>query len=156
MRVLNVEDRVVLRLLDHLGEVEIEGGVVLPVQHHEPHGVAADLVDHLAQGDDASVFRQAREAFPDLDLSPAALARADLSGLTDSGLLDHLGEVEIEGGVVLPVQHHEPHGVAADLVDPREAFPDLDLSPAALARADLSGLTDSGELDMMRLIAQFD
>ncbi len=36
----------------------------------------------------------------------------------------------------------------------REAFPDLDLSPAALARADLSGLTDSGELDMMRLIAQ--
>ncbi|MFC6788317.1 arginine--tRNA ligase [Methylobacterium komagatae] len=38
----------------------------------------------------------------------------------------------------------------------REAFPDADLSPNALyAEADLSVLTDSGEAEMMRLIAQY-
>ena len=31
----------------------------------------------------ASIFRQAKEAFPDLDLSPDALSRADLGALTD-------------------------------------------------------------------------
>ena len=50
MRVLHIEHRIVLRLLDHLGEIEIEHGVVLAIEHHEAHGVAADLVDHLAQG----------------------------------------------------------------------------------------------------------
>ncbi|MGU3662822.1 arginine--tRNA ligase [Methylobacterium sp. A49B] len=38
----------------------------------------------------------------------------------------------------------------------REAFPDTDLSPAALLReADLGLLTDAGEIEMMRLIAQY-
>ncbi len=35
------------------------------------------------------------------------------------------------------------------------AFPDLDLSPAALAQADLSLLTDEGERDLMRTLAQY-
>ena len=50
--VLDVEHRVVARLLDHLGEVEIEHGVVLAVEHHEAHGVAADLIHHFAQRDE--------------------------------------------------------------------------------------------------------
>ncbi len=50
VRVLNIEYRVVLRLLHHLGEVEIERRVILAIQHHEAHGIAADLVHHLAQG----------------------------------------------------------------------------------------------------------
>ncbi len=38
----------------------------------------------------------------------------------------------------------------------REAFPDADLTPAAiLAEADLSALADSGEIEMMRLLAQY-
>jgi arginyl-tRNA synthetase len=38
----------------------------------------------------------------------------------------------------------------------REAFPDTDLSPAALLReADLGRLVDPGEIEMMRLIAQY-
>jgi hypothetical protein len=47
--VLDVEHRIVLGLLDHLGEVEIQHRVVLAEQHHEAHGVGADLVDDLAQ-----------------------------------------------------------------------------------------------------------
>src|SRR5579872_582572 len=50
--VLNVEDRVVPRLLDHLGKIEIKDRVVLPVEHHEADGILADFVDHLAQGDE--------------------------------------------------------------------------------------------------------
>ena len=53
MGVLDVEDRVVLRLLGDLGEVEIQGRVVLAREHDEADDVAADLVDHVAQGDDA-------------------------------------------------------------------------------------------------------
>jgi arginyl-tRNA synthetase len=37
----------------------------------------------------------------------------------------------------------------------REAFPDLDLSPLALAKADLSALTDEGERALMRKMADF-
>ena len=47
MGILHIEDRVVLRLLDHLGEVKIECRVVGAEQHHETHRVATDLVDHL-------------------------------------------------------------------------------------------------------------
>ena len=52
--VLDVEHRIVVRLLDHLGEVEVEHGVVLAVQHHEADGVLADLIDHFAQGDEVA------------------------------------------------------------------------------------------------------
>jgi hypothetical protein len=50
--VLNIEYRVLARLLDHLGKVEIEHRIVLAVEHHEADGILADLVDHLAQGDE--------------------------------------------------------------------------------------------------------
>ena len=56
--VLDIEHRVVLGLLDHLGEIEIQHRVVLAEQHHEAHRVGADLVDHLAQRDEiAGAFR---------------------------------------------------------------------------------------------------
>ena len=47
--VLDVEDRIVLALLDHLREVEIERRVVLAHQHHEPDSVRADLIHDLTQ-----------------------------------------------------------------------------------------------------------
>ena len=50
MPVLDVENWIIARLLDHLGQVEIQHGVVLAEQHHEPHRVGANLVDHLSQG----------------------------------------------------------------------------------------------------------
>ena len=40
---LHVEDRIIARLLDHLGEVEIQGRVVLAKQHHEADRVAAEV-----------------------------------------------------------------------------------------------------------------
>ena len=49
MAVLDVEDRVVAGLLDHLGKIEIEHRVVLAVEHHEAHGVAADLIHDFTQ-----------------------------------------------------------------------------------------------------------
>ena len=52
MRILHVEDRIVLRLLRHFLEIEIERRIVLAEQHHEAHRVAADLLDHLAQRDE--------------------------------------------------------------------------------------------------------
>ena len=74
----------------------------------------------------ASVFRQAREAFPSLDLTPAALAQADLTRLGD------VGEVEIarrlaqfprvvEGAAA----SHEPHRVAFYLYDLASSFHSL-------------------------------
>ena len=58
MPVLDIEHRIVLRLLEHLGEIEIKHGVVPAEQHHEPHGVGTNLVDHLAQRDEiARAFR---------------------------------------------------------------------------------------------------
>ena len=47
--VLHVENRIVARLLDHLGEVEVERGVVLAKQHHEADGIAPDFIDDLAK-----------------------------------------------------------------------------------------------------------
>ncbi len=44
---------------------------------------------------------------------------------------------------------------ASVLRQAREAFPDADFAPATLARAELSLLTDSGEGELMRLLAQF-
>src|SRR5262252_1070329 len=37
-------------MLDDLCKIEIEHCVIFPVEHVEPHGIAPDLVDHLAQG----------------------------------------------------------------------------------------------------------
>src|SRR3546814_20853798 len=52
--VLDVENRVVARLLHHLDEVEVEGGVVLAGQHDESDDVLADLLDDLAPGDEGA------------------------------------------------------------------------------------------------------
>ncbi len=50
MGVLNIKDRIVLRLLDDFRKVELERRVVLTIQHHETHGVDSDFLDDLAQG----------------------------------------------------------------------------------------------------------
>ena len=50
--VLDIKHRIVLGLLDDLGEVEIQNRFVLAEQHHEPHRIGADLVHHLAQRDE--------------------------------------------------------------------------------------------------------
>ncbi len=58
MRILNVEDGIVPRLLGDLGEVEIERLVVATSQHHEAEGILADLVDDIAHGhESAGAFR---------------------------------------------------------------------------------------------------
>ena len=51
---LHVKYRILLRLLNHFGEVEVERSVVLAIQHHEPHGIGADLVDDVAHGDEGA------------------------------------------------------------------------------------------------------
>jgi arginyl-tRNA synthetase len=66
----------------------------------------------------ASIFRNAAEQLPSLDLSPKALEKADLSILTDAGELDlikRLGAFPrlVEGAA----KAHEPHRVAFYLYD---------------------------------------
>src|SRR5205085_10836860 len=48
--VLDIKYRVLARLLDHLGKIEIEGGIVLAIKHHEADGILADLFHDFAQG----------------------------------------------------------------------------------------------------------
>ncbi|SIQ72437.1 arginyl-tRNA synthetase [Bosea sp. TND4EK4] len=74
----------------------------------------------------ASIFRQAREAFPDLDLSPAALSQADLSILTDEaevGILKIIAAYPrvIEGAAAA----HEPHRVGFFVHELASAFHSL-------------------------------
>ncbi|PTM42669.1 arginine--tRNA ligase [Bosea sp. 124] len=74
----------------------------------------------------ASIFRQAREAFPDLDLAPAALARADLARLTDEaeiGIVKLIAAYPriIEGAAAA----HEPHRVAFFVHELASAFHSL-------------------------------
>ncbi len=66
----------------------------------------------------ASIFRNAAEQMPSLDLSPKALEKADLSGLNDPGEIDlikRLGAFPrlVEGAA----KAHEPHRVAFYLYD---------------------------------------
>ena len=49
MSILHVKDRIVLGLLDDLGEVEVERRVILAHQHDEANGIASDLFDNLAK-----------------------------------------------------------------------------------------------------------
>lgn len=74
----------------------------------------------------ASIFRQAREAFPDLDLSPQALAGADLGRLTDEaevGIVKLIAAYPriIEGAAAA----HEPHRVAFFVHELASAFHSL-------------------------------
>ncbi len=74
----------------------------------------------------ASIFRQAREAFPDLDLSPASLALADLARLDDEaevGIVKLIASYPriIEGAATA----HEPHRVAFFVHELASAFHSL-------------------------------
>jgi arginyl-tRNA synthetase len=74
----------------------------------------------------ASVFRQAREAFASLDLTPAALAKADLTRLGDAGEVEIARRLAqfprvVEGAAM----SHEPHRVAFYLYDLASSFHSL-------------------------------
>jgi len=70
-----------------------------------------------------SIFKQAFAAFPGLDLSSAALAKADLSQLTDEG---ELGLIQLIAQYPRQVEAaalaHEPHRIAFYLHDLASAF----------------------------------
>jgi len=74
----------------------------------------------------ASIFRQAREAFPDLDLSPQALAGADLARLTDEA---EFGIVKLIAAYPRIVESaaaaHEPHRLAFFVHELASAFHSL-------------------------------
>lgn len=74
----------------------------------------------------ASIFRQAAEAFPDLDLSPQALAQADLGLLTDEA---EIGIVKMIAAYPRMIEaaaaSHEPHRVAFFVHDLASAFHSL-------------------------------
>ncbi|KPF63444.1 arginyl-tRNA synthetase [Bosea sp. AAP35] len=74
----------------------------------------------------ASIFRQARETFPDLDLAPSALAQADLARLTDEA---ELGIVKLIAAYPRIIEGaasaHEPHRVAFFVHELASAFHSL-------------------------------
>jgi arginyl-tRNA synthetase len=74
----------------------------------------------------ASVFRQAREAFPGLDLGPDGLRQADLTLLVDEGEVEIARRLAqfyrvVEGAAA----SHEPHRVAFYLYDLASSFHSL-------------------------------
>lgn len=74
----------------------------------------------------SSIFRQAREAFPDIDLSPAALAQVDLARLTDDS---EIGIVKMIAAYPRMIDGaagaHEPHRVAFFVHELASAFHSL-------------------------------
>ena len=74
----------------------------------------------------ASIFRQAKEAFPDLDLSPDALSRADLGALTDEAEIGIVKQIAAYPRMIeAAAQAHEPHRVAFFAHDLASAFHSL-------------------------------
>src|SRR5215217_919913 len=74
----------------------------------------------------ASVFRQAREAFPDLDLTSAALGGADLSILQDEGEIEIARRVaQFPRVIEAAAASHEPHRVAFYLYELASSFHSL-------------------------------
>jgi arginyl-tRNA synthetase len=74
----------------------------------------------------ASVFRQAREAFPEGDFSPQALAGADLSLLADESEMDLVHRIaQFPRMAEAAAEAHEPHRVAFYLYDVASAFHSL-------------------------------
>ena len=70
-----------------------------------------------------SVFRNAREALPQLDLSPAALAGADVSRLTDTGEIELLKKLALYPRLVAgAAEAHEPHRIAFYLYELASLF----------------------------------
>jgi arginyl-tRNA synthetase len=74
----------------------------------------------------ASVFRQAREAFPDLDLTPETLATADLGYLRDEGEVEIARRLaQFPRVVEAAAAAHEPHRVAFYLYELASSFHSL-------------------------------
>ncbi|RDJ27623.1 arginine--tRNA ligase [Bosea caraganae] len=74
----------------------------------------------------ASIFRQAREAFPDLDLSPAMLAQADLARLSDESELGIIKMIAAYPRMIdAAASAHEPHRVAFFVHELASAFHSL-------------------------------
>jgi arginyl-tRNA synthetase len=74
----------------------------------------------------ASIFRQAAEAFPDLDLTPQALAQADLSLLTDESEIGIVKMIAAYPRMIdAAASSHEPHRVAFFVHDLASAFHSL-------------------------------
>lgn len=74
----------------------------------------------------ASIFRQAAEAFPDLDLSPQALAQADLGLLTDEAEIGIVKMIAAYPRMIdAAASSHEPHRVAFFVHDLASAFHSL-------------------------------
>lgn len=74
----------------------------------------------------ASIFRQAAEAFPDLDLTPQALAQADLGLLTDESEIGIVKMIAAYPRMIdAAASSHEPHRVAFFVHDLASAFHSL-------------------------------
>lgn len=74
----------------------------------------------------ASIFRQAAETFPDLDLSPQALAQADLSLLSDESELAIIKMIAAYPRMIdAAAASHEPHRVAFFVHELASAFHSL-------------------------------
>ncbi|PZR93392.1 MAG: arginine--tRNA ligase [Stutzerimonas stutzeri] len=74
----------------------------------------------------ASIFRQAAEAFPDLDLSPQALAQSDLGLLTDESEIGIVKMIAAYPRMIdAAASSHEPHRVAFFVHDLASAFHSL-------------------------------
>ncbi|HEV7328336.1 MAG TPA: arginine--tRNA ligase [Bosea sp. (in: a-proteobacteria)] len=74
----------------------------------------------------ASIFRQAAEAFPDLDLSPQTLAQADLGLLTDESEIGIVKMIAAYPRMIdAAASSHEPHRVAFFVHDLASAFHSL-------------------------------
>jgi arginyl-tRNA synthetase len=74
----------------------------------------------------ASIFRQAREVFPDIELSPEALAQADLAMLTDEAELGIVKSIASYPRVIeAAAAAHEPHRIAFFVHELASAFHSL-------------------------------
>jgi len=70
-----------------------------------------------------SVFRQAKEAFPDLDVSPSVLEKAVTGAISDPAELQLVAKVaEFPRVVEAAAQAHEPHRIAFYLYDLASSF----------------------------------
>ncbi len=81
MGVLDVEHRIVLRRLDHLGKVELHLRIGLAGQHGEADHILAHFLDHIGDGDEIT----------------AALGHLDR--LAAAHQLDHLDQLDVEGHI---------------------------------------------------------
>ena len=92
---------------------------LLIAQRSDLHHSAAMDFQQRAQGANACLLRHAASEMPAIDLSPAALAAADLTPLSDPAELDLIRQMAgwprtLEGAA----EAHEPHRVPYYLYDP--------------------------------------